>query len=86
MFGCSLEGPTSRSQVEEMAAAGLWVFGYGSLCWHQGFDFSESMTGFVVGFSRRFWQGNVTHRGTDHKVSCDSDVCCVATVNKKKEM
>ncbi|KAK3907923.1 Glutathione-specific gamma-glutamylcyclotransferase 1 [Frankliniella fusca] len=46
-------------------ASGLWVFGYGSLCWHPGFDFRRSVTGFVRGYSRKFWQGNTTHRGTE---------------------
>ncbi|XP_012284752.1 putative glutathione-specific gamma-glutamylcyclotransferase 2 isoform X2 [Orussus abietinus] len=45
----------------------LWVFGYGSLCWYPGFEYKASMTGFVQGFGRRFWQGNVTHRGTVDK-------------------
>lgn len=45
--------------------AGLWVFGYGSLCWHPGFEFQQSVTGYVRGWARRFWQGNTTHRGTE---------------------
>lgn len=45
----------------------LWVFGYGSLCWHPGFDYAKSVTGYVEGFGRRFWQGNTTHRGTIEK-------------------
>lgn len=45
----------------------LWVFGYGSLCWHPGFAFKRSAIGHVKGFARRFWQGNTTHRGTAEK-------------------
>lgn len=49
------------------AANGLWIFGYGSLCWHPGFEYNRSTTGYVKGFSRKFWQGNTTHRGTAEK-------------------
>ncbi|XP_063241054.1 glutathione-specific gamma-glutamylcyclotransferase 1 [Bacillus rossius redtenbacheri] len=45
----------------------VWVFGYGSLCWHPGFEYDEMLTGFVRGFCRKFWQGNTTHRGTEDK-------------------
>lgn len=45
----------------------LWVFGYGSLCWNPGFEFGDSVIGYIEGFSRKFWQGNTTHRGTDNK-------------------
>jgi cation transport protein ChaC len=46
-----------------------WVFGYGSLCWNPGFEFKDSMVGYVEGFSRKFWQGNIAHRGTKEKVT-----------------
>ncbi|XP_076044328.1 putative glutathione-specific gamma-glutamylcyclotransferase 2 isoform X2 [Oratosquilla oratoria] len=42
----------------------LWVFGYGSLCWHPGFHFGKHCVGFIKNYVRRFWQGNTTHRGT----------------------
>ena len=46
----------------------LWVFGYGSLCWFPGFEYGDSVLGHIDGYSRRFWQGNTTHRGTEDKV------------------
>lgn len=46
----------------------LWVFGYGSLTWNPNFDFSSKEIGHIQGYDRRFWQGNLTHRGTKYNV------------------
>lgn len=48
-------------------ATEIWIFGYGSLCWYPGFEFSKCVTGYIRGYVRRFWQGNTTHRGTKQK-------------------
>lgn len=45
----------------------VWVFGYGSLCWYPGFEYTKCVTGYIRGYVRRFWQGNTTHRGTKEK-------------------
>lgn len=56
------------AEADSSATSGLWVFGYGSLCWHPGFDFHRSVTGYIKGYARKFWQGNTTHRGTENQV------------------
>ena len=51
-----------------MADSSLWVFGYGSLCWHPGFEYGDKAVGHIRHFARKFWQGNTEHRGTAEKV------------------
>ena len=41
----------------------IWVFGYGSLVWLPNFGFSDKIVGKILGYRRRFYQGNTTHRG-----------------------
>lgn len=57
-----------EGESSEIRPTTIWVFGYGSLCWYPGFEYSKCITGYIRGYSRRFWQGNVTHRGTKEKV------------------
>ncbi len=42
----------------------LWVFGYGSLIWHPGFDFVEKRPACLSGYRRSFCMSSVHYRGT----------------------
>ena len=42
----------------------VWVFGYGSLIWRPVFRHSEKIVGKINGFHRRFYQSDMTYRGT----------------------
>lgn len=72
----------NNAEVEAPSTSGepaCWVFGYGSLCWFPGFEFSKCITGYIRGYVRRFYQGNTTHRGTEEKPGR------VATLIEEKE-
>lgn len=69
----------SNSSHSEQEPPSVWVFGYGSLLWYPGFEYSKCITGYIRGYVRRFWQGNATHRGTDKKPGR-----VVTLVNEKK--
>lgn len=66
-----------------------WIFGYGSLCWFPGFEFEKCITGYIRGYVRRFWQGNVTHRGTIERPGVvatlveQDDVSCIQILRQQ---
>lgn len=65
--GIGGDDSSSDDESADAFTAEIWVFGYGSLCWNPGFEYSRCVTGYIRGYVRRFWQGNTTHRGTQEK-------------------
>lgn len=61
--------PTGEALTEPFSAAAElveadWVFGYGSLIWNPGFEFSEAHLGRVHGYHRAFCIRSTSYRGT----------------------
>ncbi|MDA5095221.1 gamma-glutamylcyclotransferase [Aliiroseovarius sp. KMU-50] len=50
-----------------MSNSELWVFGYGSLIWHPGFDHDETTIATLGGYHRSFCMRSIHHRGTEEK-------------------
>jgi cation transport protein ChaC len=45
----------------------LWIFGYGSLLWHPGFEPAERVRARLAGYHRSFCMLSIHHRGTVEK-------------------
>ena len=45
----------------------MWVFGYGSLLWHPGFEVAEMRVATLAGYARSFCMSSIHHRGTVEK-------------------
>jgi cation transport protein ChaC len=43
----------------------MWVFGYGSLLWDPGFEFTEKLMARLDGWHRSFCMRSIHHRGTE---------------------
>lgn len=52
---------TGAKQADGIA---YWVFGYGSLIWHPGFDYVARQRAELRGFHRSFCMKSIHHRGT----------------------
>ncbi|XP_072423970.1 glutathione-specific gamma-glutamylcyclotransferase 1 [Chiloscyllium punctatum] len=58
-----VEGPALPQDHPSLQEQPVWIFGYGSLIWKPGFQFTSRRIGFIRGYSRKFWQGDSYHRG-----------------------
>ncbi|MEM1063947.1 MAG: gamma-glutamylcyclotransferase, partial [Pseudomonadota bacterium] len=47
-----------------MGGTPLWIFGYGSLMWHPGFDPAERRIARLADYARSFCMRSIHHRGT----------------------
>ncbi|KAK9823903.1 hypothetical protein WJX72_006269 [[Myrmecia] bisecta] len=41
----------------------IWIFGFGSIVWKPGFQYSQRVEGYIKGYRRVFYQGSTDHRG-----------------------
>ena len=41
----------------------MWIFAYGSILWRPDFPYIAAAPATLHGWSRRFWQGSIDHRG-----------------------
>ncbi len=47
-----------------MTISPIWVFGYGSLMWNPGFEYTERQIARLEGYHRSFCMRSIHHRGT----------------------
>jgi glutathione-specific gamma-glutamylcyclotransferase len=59
------QATSSPSEVSPCAGDDLWVFGYGSLIWHPGFEFLEQSPAVAHGVHRRLCVYSFRYRGTE---------------------
>ena len=48
-----------------MTISPIWVFGYGSLMWNPGFEYTERQIARLEGYHRSFCMRSIHHRGTE---------------------